>query len=339
MEAVARQFVSKDQHVMVLRNGWFSYRWTEILDMMLPGNTHSVCKASPASAVTTTATGTTHQQFHPLPIEDVCKRIAAERPSIFFCPHVETSTGMILPDSYISKVAEAVHAVGGLLVLDCIASGTVWVDMQQTGVDILISAPQKGWTGPPCAALVMLSSAAADRMVDTTETSFAMSLKRWSAIMESYEKGGFGYHTTMPTDALRDFHEVTAETLQVGLPALKEAQLSLGAQARAILDRKGLISVAAPGFQAPGVLVYYSPDDTANPTMMQAFHQQGLQIAMGVPWKIDEPAGLKTFRIGLFGLDKLTHVERTLNIMENALDNVLEQTSATAGDGHQRARL
>ena len=215
------------------------------------------------------------------------------------------------------------------MVLDCIASGTVWCDMKQNGVDVIISAPQKGWTGTPCSALVCMSEKAVEVMNaqdPNTETSFSLSLKRWSAIMDAYEKGGFAYHTTMPTDSLRDFHEISVETVEFGLEKLKQEQLRMGWTARAILDSKGLVSVAAPGFQAPGVLVYYSPNQNIdNPVMMQQFKQEGLQIAMGVPWRIDEPAGLKTFRIGLFGLDKLKNVEATMRTMEAALDNVLHE--------------
>lgn len=322
MEAVARQFAT-DEHVMVIRNGWFSFRWTEIFDMggdhgRIP-KSHTVLKAQPLVAVD----GSAHNQYQPFPIDQVVAKIKEERPAAIFMPHVETSTGMILPDDYIRKVARAIHDVGGLLVLDCIASGTVWIDMKDLEVDVLISAPQKGWTGPPCAALVQLSQKAVEIMHTKQETSFSMSLKRWGAIMDTYEKGGFGYHTTMPTDALRDFHEISVETLKFGLPELKQAQLTLGQKARAAMDARGLTSVAAPGFQAPGVLVYFSPTGTENPVMMTEFKQQGLQIAMGVPWRIDEPDGLKTFRIGLFGLDKLGNIERTVSTMETALDNVL----------------
>lgn len=327
MEAVARQFAT-DEHVMVIRNGWFSYRWTEIFDIGAPHHSipksHTVLKAVPVEIE-----GSEHTHFAPHPVEQVVKQIHEERPAVVFAPHVETSTGMMLSDEYIAQVAAAVHDVGGLFVLDCIASGTVWVDMKELGVDVLITAPQKGWTGPPCAALVQMSDKAVEVMNQKTETSFSCSLKRWSAIMDTYEKGGFGYHTTMPTDALRDFHEISVETLKVGLPKLRQAQLDLGWKARAILDSKGLVSVAAPGFQAPGVLVYYSPAGTDNPVMMNRFKEQGLQIAMGVPWKIDEPEGLKTFRIGLFGLDKLCDIEKTTQIMEKALDTVLDGTGHT----------
>jgi len=324
MESVARQFAT-GEHVMVIRNGWFSFRWTEIFDMGSPEysipSSHTVLKAQP---VYTDDAG--HIQFAPYPIDQVVERIHEERPAVLFAPHVETSTGMVLPDEYIAEAAEAVHSVGGLFVLDCIASGTVWIDMKALGVDVLITAPQKGWTGPPCAALVQLSNRAVETMQKRKETSFSMSLKRWCAIMDTYEKGGFGYHTTMPTDALRDFHEISVETLRFGLPQLRKAQLDMGNQARQILDSKGLVSVAAPGFQAPGVLVYYSPSGTENPAMMSRFKEQGLQIAMGVPWRIDEPEGLKTFRIGLFGLDKLGNIPKTMSIMENALDTVLSET-------------
>jgi aspartate aminotransferase-like enzyme len=330
MEAVARQFAT-GKHAMVIRNGWFSYRWTEIFEIGGPDHTicksHTVLKAQPVAS----SPGSEGPiQFQPHPVDQVVQRIHEERPAVLFAPHVETSTGMMLPDPYLKQVSQAMHDVGGLFVLDCIASGTVWADMKDLGVDVLVTAPQKGWTGPPCAALVHLSERAAHKMqAEGTDTSFSMSLKRWSAIMDTYEKGGFAYHTTMPTDALRDFHEISVETLKFGLPELKEAQLSMGRQAHDLLKAKGLTSVAAPGFQAPGVLVYYSPEGMDNPAMMTNFKGQGLQIAMGVPWKIDEPEGLKTFRIGLFGLDKLGNIPRTLSVFEHALDSVLSEA------GHQ----
>ncbi|KAL7460779.1 hypothetical protein ACHAXS_001221 [Conticribra weissflogii] len=224
------------------------------------------------------------------------------------------------------RLLPAVHVVGGLFVLDCIASGAIWADMKDLGVDAVISAPQKGWTGPACCALVMLSEKAAEKMAESQETSFSMSLKRWSAIMDTYEKGGFGYHTTMPTDGLRDFHEISVETLNFGMPELKAAQYKLGADARALLDSRGLTSVAAPGFQAPGVLVYYSPMGQDNPTMMNKFKDHGLQIAMGVPWRIDEPSGLNTFRLGLFGLDKMGNIPKCVATLEMALDALLAET-------------
>jgi aspartate aminotransferase-like enzyme len=324
MEAVARQFAT-DRHVMVLRNGWFSFRWTEIFDMGGIGKSiprsHTVLKAQPINKPDEHKDG--HIQFQPYPVEEVVKRIKEERPAAFFAPHVETSTGMILPDNYIRRISQAMHEVGGILVLDCIASGAIWVDMKDLGIDVVVSAPQKGWTGPACAALVMLSERARDLMNQTQETSFSMSLKRWSAIMDTYEKGGFGYHTTMPTDALRDFHEISVETMKFGIPELKEAQASLGKQAHDILSSKGLTSVASKGFQAPGVLVYYSPTGVENPAMMMKFKSQGLQIAMGVPWRIDEPEGLKTFRVGLFGIDKMKNIPKALCTFEDALDNVL----------------
>ena len=324
MEAVARQFAT-NEHVMVIRNGWFSFRWTEIFDMgglnTIP-RSHTVLMAQP----TTTTDTNVSSSYEPYPIEDVIAKIKEEQPAVLFAPHVETSTGMLLPDDYIQKAAQAMHEIGGLFVLDCIASGTVWADMKHLGVDVVISAPQKGWTGPACAALVMMSERAATKMTQSEETSFSLSLKRWSAIMDAYEKGGFGYHTTMPTDALRDFHEISVETMRFGLPKLKGLQQELGDKARSLLDSKGLQSVAAPGFQAPGVLVYYSPTNVDNPVMMNKFKDHGLQIAMGVPWRINEPDGLKSFRIGLFGLDKMNNIPQTLNIMEHALDNVLTET-------------
>jgi alanine-glyoxylate transaminase/serine-glyoxylate transaminase/serine-pyruvate transaminase len=329
MEAVARQFAT-DEHVMVLRNGWFSFRWTEIFDMGGPNHSipksSTVLKAQPINKAEDNKDG--HVQFAPYPIDEVVKKIREERPAAFFAPHVETSTGMILPDEYIKQIGSAMKEHGGLFVLDCIASGTVWVDMKELDVDVVISAPQKGWTGPACAALVMMSDKARKVMNEKEETSFSMSLKRWSAIMDTYENGGFGYHTTMPTDGLRDFHEISVETMKFGIPELKQAQLELGRAARDALESKGLTSVSALGFEAPGVLVFYSPEGVENPEMMNKFKSQGLQIAMGVPWRIDEPANLKTFRIGLFGLDKMGNIPDAVNVMENALDNVL------TGSGH-----
>jgi len=324
MEAVARQFAT-NEHVMVIRNGWFSFRWTEIFDMGGPSlaipKSHTVLKAQP---VPSSSSDPNHMQYTPYPVDEVVQKIYEEKPSVIFAPHVETSTGMILPDDYIRKVSSAIHEVGGMFVLDCVASGTVWADMKDLGVDVVISAPQKGWTGPSCAALVMMSDAAVQRMGETEETSFSMSLKRWSAIMDSYENGGFGYHATMPTDSLRDFHEISVETLKFGLPELKQSQIDLGIAAHDVFAKKGLLSVAAPGYQAPGVLVYYSPPNAENPEMFQKFKEQGLQIAMGVPWRIDEPiVPMKTFRMGLFGLDKLGNVKETVDILEDALDKVL----------------
>ena len=328
MESVARQFAT-GEHVMVIRNGWFSFRWTEIFDMggenSIP-KSHTVLKAQPVPPADPDCP---HMHYAPHPIDEVVEKIKAERPAVIFAPHVETSTGMMLPDDYIREAATAIHNVGGLFVLDCIASGTVWADMKDLGVDVVISAPQKGWTGPACAALVMMSDAAVAKLQTTQETSFSMSLKRWSAIMDTYESGAFGYHTTMPTDGLRTFHEISVETLERGLPELKKAQLELGREARNAVESRGLTSVAAPGFQAPGVLVYYSPIGTENPVMMNRFKSQGLQIAMGVPWRIDEPEGLKTFRMGLFGLDKLGNIPETVEVMCEALDVVLSES------GHQ----
>lgn len=321
MEAVARQFAT-DEHVMVIRNGWFSYRWTEIFDMGRIPKTHTVLMAKPVDS----GIDKRQYQYAPCSVDKVVSKIYEERPSTLFCAHVETSTGMILPDDYIQKVSAAMHDIGGLLVLDCIASGTVWADMKDLGADVVISAPQKGWTGPCCAALVMMSERAQRKMETTQETSFAMSLKRWSAIMDAYEAGGFGYHTTMPTDALRDFHEISVETLKIGLPRLKRDQYELGKQARAALDERGLTSVAAPGYQAPGVLVYHSPSETENPAMMEKFKERNMQIAMGVPWKLDEPKGMKTFRLGLFGLDKLGDINGTVKTLTAALDPILAHT-------------
>jgi len=324
MEAVARQFAT-DEHVLVIRNGWFSYRWTEIFDMGSIPKSHTVLKARPVLSSSSTVVQK-NLQYEPCPVDEVVAKINEEQPATLFCAHVETSTGMILPDDYIRKISAEIHNVGGLLVLDCIASGAIWADMKDLGVDVVISAPQKGWTGPCCCAMVMMSQRATLKMQTTKETSFSMSLKKWSDIMDKYTSGGYGYHTTMPTDALRDFHEISVETLKAGLPELKKAQYNLGKKAREALNERGLMSVSASGFQAPGVLVYYSPGENENLEMMTKFKNKNLQIAMGVPWKIDEVEGLKTFRLGLFGLDKMRDIDGTVSTLTLALDHILAET-------------
>ncbi|WP_295392826.1 aminotransferase class V-fold PLP-dependent enzyme [uncultured Thiodictyon sp.] len=313
MEAVARQFAT-GKKALVIRNGWFSYRWTQIFDMGSIPAESVVLKARPVDAGPQAA-------FAPAPIEEVVAAIAQHRPDIVFAPHVETSAGIILPDDYLRAVAEAVHAVGGLFVLDCVASGAIWVDMQAIGVDILISAPQKGWTSSPCAALVMLSPLARERIDATTSTSFACDLKKWLQIMAAYEGGGHAYHATMPTDSLAQLRDVMKETAAYGFEKVRAEQWELGTRVRALLASRGIRSVAAEGFQAPGVVVSYTSDDGLNSGAK--FAAVGVQSAAGVPLQCDEPAGFKTFRVGLFGLDKLHNVERTVANLERALDQVL----------------
>lgn len=312
MEAVARQFATQ-QPCLVIRNGWFSFRWSQILDMGQISSGVTVLKAAPVSDAAQAA-------FAPPPVDAVVAAIASHKPAVVFAPHVETASGMMLPDDYIKAVADAVHAEGGLFVLDCIASGTVWVDMKALGVDILISAPQKGWSSSPCAALVMFSEAARKRIDGTTSTSFACDLKKWLQIMEAYENGGHAYHATMPTDALTQFRDTMNESAKLGFDKLKQQQLELGRRVRELLAEKGFNSVAAEGFEAPGVVVSYTSE--ADIHTGKAFLAQGLQIAAGVPLQCDEPADYQTFRIGLFGLDKLTNMDRTLAYLEDALARV-----------------
>lgn len=310
MEAVARQF-SQDQRCMVIRNGWFSYRWSQIFEMgRLPAE-EIVLKARQTS---------TDEQapFAPVPIDEVVASIRQHKPSVVFAPHVETAAGILLPDDYLRAVADAVYEVGGLFVLDCIASGTVWVDMQACGVDVLISAPQKGWSASPCSALVMLSQKALERLEGTTSNSFACDLKKWLQIMQAYENGGHAYHATMPTDALLQFRNTMLETRDYGFAKVKQEQLELGKAVRALFKEKGFASVAAEGFEAPGVVVSYTSDDSIQNG--KAFGAQGLQTAAGVPLMCDEPASFKTFRVGLFGLDKLHNIERTVSNLRKALE-------------------
>ncbi len=320
MEAVARQF-AHGQHVMVIRNGWFSYRWTQIFDMGAIPASHTVLKARKV------ADGA-QAPWTPCPIEEVKAAIAREKPALVFAPHVETAAGMMLPDDYLSAVADAVHAVGGLFVLDCIASGAVWVDMQATGVDILISAPQKGWSSSPCCAMVMLSERARAAIDGTQSSTFAMDLKKWLQIMETYEGGGHAYHSTMPTDALQRLRDTMKETEAYGFNRVRDEQLALGRAVRELTEAHGFPSVAAAGFQAPGVVVSYTTDpDIQN---SKKFLAAGLQTAAGVPLQCDEGADFKTFRIGLFGLDKWHDVDRTVAHLRTALATVTPKAAVTA---------
>jgi aspartate aminotransferase-like enzyme len=315
MEAVARQFAG-GQKTLIVRNGWFSYRWTQILDMGQIASEQQVLKARPVAPGRQAA-------FAPAPIADVVAAIQAQRPAVVFAPHVETAAGLLLPDDYLRAMADAVHAVGGLLVLDCIASGALWVDMQATGVDVLVSAPQKGWSGSPCCAFVMLSDRARTAIDGTTSTSFAADLKKWLQIMETYESGGHAYHTTLPTDALTVTRNVMLESRAHGFEKLRAEQWEIGRKVRAMLGRHGFKSVAAEGFQAPGVVVSYT-DDMGLHTG-KAFLAEGLQTAAGVPLQCDEPADFRTFRVGLFGLEKLQHVDRSVANLEAALLRILGQ--------------
>jgi aspartate aminotransferase-like enzyme len=312
MEAVARQFGTAKK-CLVIRNGWFSFRWTQIFEMGKIPSESIVLKARQDKDEAAAP-------FAPCPIEEVVETIKSWKPAVVFAPHVETSSGMILPDSYIKAMADAVHAVGGMLVIDCIASGTVWLDMKKLGIDALLSAPQKGWSASPCAGLVMLSALGVERTRASTSTSFACDLGKWLQIMEAYEKGGHAYHATMPTDGLRVFRDSMRDAKAYGFAKLKEQQLELGKKVRALLESKGFPSVAAEGFKAPGVVVSYTTD--ADIQNGKKFIAEGLQTAAGVPLQCDERADFKTFRIGLFGIDKLQNVDRTVASFAKALDKV-----------------
>ncbi|MCM3565274.1 MAG: aminotransferase class V-fold PLP-dependent enzyme [Hydrogenophaga sp.] len=320
MESVARQF-AHGKHVLVIRNGWFSYRWTQIFDMGSIPASHTVLKARPQHKGA-------QAPWAPAPIDEVVATIAREKPALVFAPHVETAAGMILPDNYLKAVADAVHAVGGLFVLDCIASGAMWVDMKATGVDILISAPQKGWSSSPCCAMVMLSERARTAIDATQSTTFAMDLKKWLQIMETYEGGGHAYHTTLPTDALARLHATMLETEAYGFDRVRQEQIALGQAVRALVERHGFASVAAEGFKAPGVVVSHTTD--AEVQSSKAFLALGLQTAAGVPLQCDEGPDFKTFRLGLFGLDKWHDVPATVARLEVALRQVAPLQEARA---------
>lgn len=318
MEAVARQFVT-GKKAMVIRNGWFSYRWTQIFDMGSIPSEHTVLKARRVSDQPEAA-------WIPAPIEEVVAAIARDKPAAVFAPHVETAAGMMLPDDYLLAVSNAVHAVGGLFVLDCIASGAMWVDMRATGVDILISAPQKGWSSSPCCAMVMLSERARKAIDGTASTTFAMDLKKWLQIMETYEGGGHAYHTTLPTDALTRLWDTMQETQAYGVAKVRDEQLALGQQVRQLLESYGFRSVAADGFKAPGVVVSYTSDPEIQSS--KKFLAVGLQTAAGVPLQCDEPADFRTFRIGLFGLEKWHDAQSTVAHLRTALEQVAPMVKA-----------
>ena len=311
MEAVARQLAT-GKRCTVLRNGWFSYRWTQIFEAGGIAAAASVLQARRTGAAT-------DSPWVPAPIEEVEAHIRSDKPGLVFAPHVETASGILLPDDYLKRVAAAVHAVGGLFVLDCIASGTLWVDMQATGVDVLISAPQKGWSGTPGAALVTLSERARERVAATKSTSFAMDLAKWLQIMETYEGGGHAYHATMPTDSLRRLRDLMIETEKFGFEKLRERQIELGRRVRALLKERGYPSVAGPGFEAPCVVVSY----TQAADVVPRFAKAGAQVAAGVPLMCGEPADYRAFRIGLFGLDKLGDVDGTVARLTNALTQAM----------------
>ncbi|MBL8447927.1 MAG: alanine--glyoxylate aminotransferase family protein [Zoogloeaceae bacterium] len=312
MEAVARQFAT-GKRCLVVRNGWFSFRWSQIFDMgQIPSETR-VLKARQLEPG--------HQMpFAPAPIDEVVESIRSFKPDLVFAPHVETASGMLLPEDYLRAVAGAVHEVGGLFVLDCVASGTLWVDMAAVGVDILVSAPQKVWSGSPCCGLVALSEAARTRIDATTSTSFACDLRKWLQIMETFEQGGHAYHATMPTDSLARVRDVMLETERFGFERARAEQFELGRQVRGLLARRGFKSVAAAGFEAPGVIVSYTDDPEIQTG--KKWLAQGIQTAAGVPLQCDEPADFRTFRIGLFGLDKLQNIPRTVQTLEDALERI-----------------
>ena len=316
MEAVARQ-LANDEDCLIIRNGWFSYRWTQILEK------GKIAKSSTVLTANRADDSESPKPFAPVDIDTAVAKIKEEQPAVVFAPHVETSSGMILSDDYIKALSAAVHSVGGLLVIDCIASGCVWLDMKNLGIDVLISAPQKGWSSTPGAGLVMLSDAAVKKVDSTESDSFSIDLKQWLNIMRAYENGGHAYHATMPTDSLRQFRDAVNEAKAVGFDKLCEAQWTLGKRIREVLEAKGIESVAAKGFQAPGVVVSYTDRDDMHKG--SAFAAAGVQIAAGVPLKVGEPDSFKTFRLGLFGLDKLTDIDGTVTRFEAALDEVLSQ--------------
>ena len=318
MEAVARQFATNNK-CLVIRNGWFSYRWTQIFEMgHISNQLHVIQGRQPAEGF--------EGAYAPPPVEEVTAWIRENKPAVVFAPHVETSAGMILPNDYLRAIGEAVQAVDGLFVLDCIASGAMWVDMVASKVDVIVSAPQKGWSSSPCCALIAMSERARQKIDSTTSTSYSCDLKKWLQVVETYEKGSHIYHTTMPTDSLRVLRDTMKETQTIGFVQLKKAQEDLGARVRKLLESKGFKSVAAPGYQAPCVVVSYTTDPEIQNG--KKFMEVGLQTAAGVPLQVGERRDFRTFRLGLFGLEKLTHVDRAIEHLSEALDKITEPAMA-----------
>lgn len=312
MEAIARQFAD-GKKCMVIRNGYFSFRWSQIFERGRITGEVVVLKAQPV------AEGP-RQPWAPPSLDEVLAAIRQHKPDVLFAPHVDTSSGILLPADYLRAVGEAVHEHGGLFVLDCVASGTVWVDMRACAVDVLLTAPQKGWSAPPSAALVMLGESALARIEETQSSSFACDLLKWLQIMQAYEKGGHAYHATLPTDALARFCESMKETVALGLDEAQARQWELGTRVRALLAESGFPSVAAPGFEAPGVVVSYTDDPLIQNG--KRFMELGLQTAAGVPMMCDEPEDFRTFRVGLFGLDKWNDVDGTVERLRDALNRI-----------------
>ena len=316
MEAVARQF-ARNEKVLVIRNGWFSFRWTQIFDQGVTPTHAEIVKAQPD-------TDLADQQFSPAPIEDIVAMIKSTKPRLVVSPHVETSAGLLMPDDYLTQIAEAAHEVGAIFVLDCVASGALWVDMAKIGVDVLITAPQKGWTSTPCAGVVMLSEAAVARLDETQSDSFVLDLKKWHHIMSAYLNGGHAYHATMPTDGLSQFYDTLCEVKSFGYDRAKQAQIELGSRLRLLMEQRGYKSLAADGFKSPSVIVSHTErDDMKNGA---AFAANGVQIAAGVPLECGESADFKTFRVGLFGLDKLADIDGTISDFMQALDTVSDHS-------------
>ena len=312
MESVARQF-ARNESVLIIRNGWFSYRWTQIFDQGNTTNHAEVARAIPSNT-------SAEQQFAPMPVDSICQEIRTNKPRLVVGPQVETSAGLLLPDNYIKQVAEAAHEAGAIFVLDCVAAGALWVDMRSLGVDVLITAPQKGWTATPCAGVIMLSELAIARLSETESDSFALDLKRWDGIMRAYLNGGHAYHATLPTDGLATFYQAYLEMVDIGIDSLKARQIKLGVSVRNMMNEFGFKSLAADGFQSPTVVVCHTTrDDLKNGS---AFAAAGLQIAAGVPLQCGESDDLKTFRIGLFGIDKLMNEDRTLTHLRDCLKKI-----------------
>lgn len=312
MEAIARQLAT-GKSVLVVRNGLFSHRWSAILETGRIASNITVCSARPEDDSPQAA-------WAPAPIEEVETAIAEQRPAVVFAPHVETASGMVLPDDYVRRLGAATHAVGGLFVLDCIASGALWVDMTDLGVDVIVSAPQKGWSGTPCTGYVMLGQSARAAVEASESSSFALDLSKWLSISDAYVLGQAPYHATLPTDGIAANSRIALETRELGFERLRQAQVELGTAVRAVLAERGFASVASQSCAAPSVVVVHTDDPAL--TSGAAFKEAAVQVAAGVPLMCGEPPTWSTFRLGLFGLDKLGDVRGTVERLTTALDHV-----------------
>ena len=316
MEAIARQF-GNGEKCLILRNGWFGFRFTEIFRR---GKIASEVKPIFAIEKENAEGQNIKRDYSPPPLKTIVDEILSFKPKLVYATHVETSTGIIIPDEYIKGIGEATKSIGGLFVLDCVASGSLFVDMEILGIDLLLTAPQKGWSSTPCAGVIMLNKNAREKIKKTTSSSYSCDLHKWLTVMESYEDNNYTYHTTFPTDGLKNFRTNILEIKKIGYQKTTDLQIQLGQKMRKLTEDFGYVSVAAKGYKAPTVIVNYTSEEDMKSG--KKFADLGVQIAAGMPLEIGEPSDFMSFRIGLFGIDKLLNIDRTVENFKAALEKI-----------------